>query len=182
MAQNPFPARFLYPVPSSHHQQGRGHTVVIPVRQLGQHVQPPMGMVYNTPLNPQNFPRHVRSFPDDRYPTEQVHFPTTNVQATFDPHYPTWIHIRCLNGAGGMIDGWIGIQHVVLPQQTVQSAYKPLNARAIVSTGFTQTSMASQAVGCFAPVGSVLAITGMTTDGQWYRLDTNTRIPRSWLQ
>jgi hypothetical protein len=85
-----------------------------------------------------------------------------------------------------MIDGWIGIQHVVLPQQTVQSAYFPFNARANVSTGFTQTwvqpSMASQAVGCFVPAGSMLAITGMTTDGQWYRLDTGTWIPHSWLQ
>jgi len=83
----------------------------------------------------------------------------------------------------------LGLQQhtaVVLPPQPVQTVYISLNTRAIVSTWFTQTwvqpSMASQAVGCFVPVGSVLVITGMTTDGQWYRLDTGTWIPRSWLQ
>jgi hypothetical protein len=149
-------------------------------------VQQPMGMVYTATMNLDCPIQHIRHSPYDGCPKEQVYFLTTTFQATVDSRFPTWIYIQCPNGAGEMMKGWVGIQHVILLPQSMQPTYISLNARAIVSTGFTQTwvqpSMASQVVGCVVPVGSVLVITGMTTDGQWYRLDTCAWIPRSWLQ
>jgi hypothetical protein len=76
---------------------------------------------------------------------------------------------------------------VVIPQQSV-SAYITCNslyASAIASNGFTRTylqpSLRSQTAGCIVSAGFMLTITGMTQDGQWYRLDTGTWIPRSWI-
>ena len=60
------------------------------------------------------------------------------------------------------------------------------NASATASVGFTYTylqpSLNSQTAGCVVQCGSGLIITGMTTDRQWYRLDTHTWIPSSWVQ
>lgn len=119
-----------------------GHYAVYPVRQLGQpvYVQPvlsqsvlgtmpyaghtqqyptrmyqlvaPVGMVYCGILNPCNPPTHVRPAPVDNCPVEQVIFPTSSVQVTVDPRFPTWVYIECPNGAGGTMKGWIGRQHV----------------------------------------------------------------------
>lgn len=70
---------------------------------------------------------------------------------------------------------------VVLQPQHVLTECIPLDTLTSVSTGFTQTSVhpsvTSQVVGYVVPAGSVLAITGITPDGQWVRLDTNT-----WIQ
>lgn len=72
----------------------------------------PTGMLYNGILNPSNMPSHVRIAPNDNCPVEQVFFPTSLVQVTVDPRYPTWVHITCSNGVGGTINGWVGKQHV----------------------------------------------------------------------
>lgn len=61
-----------------------------------------------------------------------------------------------------------------------------MNASATALVGFTHTylqpSFNSQTARCVVSFGSGLTITGMTTDRQWYRLDTYMWIPSSWVQ
>jgi hypothetical protein len=72
---------------------------------------------------------------------------------------------------------------VVLQQAPQVVAF---NAQATAVMGFTHTylqpSLSSHTAGCFVQCGSRLIITGMTADGQWYRLDTHTWIPSSLVQ
>ena len=76
---------------------------------------------------------------------------------------------------------------VMFVQYSLPTAYVEINAMAVNINAFTHTyfqpSWNSQTAGCIVPVGSVLTITGMTTDEQWFRLaGSNTWIPRSWIQ
>jgi hypothetical protein len=76
-------------------------------------------------------------------------------------------------------------QRAVIVLQQAPQLVVPLYASAIASNEFTYTylqpSLRSQTAWCIVSAGFMLTITGMTQDGQWYSLDTNTWIPRSWI-
>ena len=79
------------------------------------------------------------------------------------------------------------IHPVVFVQRPLSTTYVEINATAVNVNAFTHTyiqpSLNSQIAGCIVHLGSVLTITGMTMDEQWFRLAaSNTWIPRLWIR
>ena len=88
-----------------HHQShGHRHQPMLPVV--------PRGVCVHVLMDVRNMPKHIRAAPYDNCTWETVTFSSNHVVVTHDPSYPRWVHIRCNNGAGLTMSGWIGAHHV----------------------------------------------------------------------